>query len=673
MRSFVAKIGLFDKNGIEHSIELEPGVNIITGRSSTGKSALIEIFDFCLGSSEDTIPDGIITDYADIYFTIISIKGSYLVLARNPEQPTKVFLKYDSEFNSDLSITSDYFESDYFHQINDFKSTLSNFLGIDISDTDEDLEEKKQKKKSKGRPSARHMTSYFFQHQNLIANKHSLFYRFDEKEKREQTIDQFKIFCGFVDQNYYIKKQELNELELELERIRKQESSNNDYKKNLTKKLQDNLEEYGYTVGKPLFDVFAPQIISSPKHYLDLISKYAIKVDDESDEYLKRLKTLNVKKNILIANRREKHIRFNQIQSTINYAKKYSTTLDDIKPLEDIRKSDSICPFCHSNNHSLEFETNKLTDAINWLNQELRKTPLLLDSLQPEKRKIEKEINALNEELSTINKHINEVLRINSELKKNRSLEEQGLKIVLQIENILDEVLEINTSDIYEKIKSIEKKIAIIQKELEKNYNYKSKLNKAQDYINKQMNIIGAKLDFEQTYQPINLNFDIETFELYHQKKDKKRVYLRSMGSGANWLNSHICLFTSLLRYFCTLENKCKIPSFLFLDQPSQVYFPTIIDNKTEFDPKTLKELENEGKKLDEDLRAVTNLFDQLVELCDSIEKEVGFKPQIIITDHADNLSLKNANFEDLVNGRRWRNKNSGLVTINEDNKESNE
>ena len=57
------------------------------------------------------------------------------------------------------------------------------------------------------------------QHQNLIANKHSLFYRFDEKEKREQTIEQFKIFAGYVSQEYFTKRQELNEIEIELKRL----------------------------------------------------------------------------------------------------------------------------------------------------------------------------------------------------------------------------------------------------------------------------------------------------------------------------------------------------------------------------------------------------------------------------------------------------------------------
>jgi len=665
MKSYIAKIGLFDKEGNEHSVELQPGVNIITGRSSTGKSALIEIFDYCFGSSEETIPDGVITNHAEIYFVILSIKKAFLVLARNPDYSTKVFYKYDLKFNSDLSINRSYFEEDYFYPIKDFKATLGNFFGIDVTDTDEDLEQKKRRNKSRGRPSVRNMTSYFMQHQNLIANKHSLFYRFDEKEKREQTIDQFKIFCGFVDQEYYLKKQELNELKVELERTKRESLSHEESKNQLSLKLKEYLEDYKYIMGKPIFDSSAANIVRSPKQFLDIIEENEIEPDYESDEYVRRLKILNEEKNRELGNRREKVIRLNQINSTIEYAKKYTETIDNIKPLEDARKSNSECPFCHSHNNGLEEESNKLSSAINWLNLELQKTPFLLDSLQPERRKIEKEIFEINDIIYKINKQIGEILKINEELKRNKSLEEQGFKTILQIENILEEVININELNIDQNIKNLERKIKNLDKEIKENYSPESKLLKAQEYINNQMNLLGGKLDFEKTFQPINLRFDIETFELYHLKKDKKQVYLRSMGSGANWLYSHICLFTSLLRYFCSLKSKCKIPSILFLDQPSQVYFPTIVDTNTkEFDPKSLKKFEQKEVKTDEDLKAVTNLFEQLVDFCDSTKKETGIEPQIIITDHADNLQLKNANFEDLVNGRRWRSENSGLVKI---------
>lgn len=51
MKSYVKYIGLVDKEDKIHSVQFTTGVNIITGKSSTGKSAIIEIFDYCMGSS----------------------------------------------------------------------------------------------------------------------------------------------------------------------------------------------------------------------------------------------------------------------------------------------------------------------------------------------------------------------------------------------------------------------------------------------------------------------------------------------------------------------------------------------------------------------------------------------------------------------------------------------
>jgi hypothetical protein len=136
------------------------------------------------------------------------------------------------------------------------------------------------------------------------------------------------------------------------------------------------------------------------------------------------------------------------------------------------------------------------------------------------------------------------------------------------------------------------------------------------------------------------------------------------MGSGANWLYSHLTLFMSLHKYFCSLGNQALIPPILFLDQPSQVYFPiSIKDTDENFDAKKLKEKEGKQEKTDEDLIAVVNLFNQMVKFCSDTLKETGIEPQIIITDHADNLKLDNVEFESLVNNRRWR-RGRGFIMV---------
>lgn len=62
MKSYIKAIVIFSKNGEKRVVPLRQGVNIITGESKTGKSALVEIIDYCLCSSRCTIPKGKITD-----------------------------------------------------------------------------------------------------------------------------------------------------------------------------------------------------------------------------------------------------------------------------------------------------------------------------------------------------------------------------------------------------------------------------------------------------------------------------------------------------------------------------------------------------------------------------------------------------------------------------------
>lgn len=67
MKGYLKYIGLIDKRQKLHFVEFSTGVNVITGKSSTGKSAMIEIFDYCFGNSDYTVPEGVITDNADLY------------------------------------------------------------------------------------------------------------------------------------------------------------------------------------------------------------------------------------------------------------------------------------------------------------------------------------------------------------------------------------------------------------------------------------------------------------------------------------------------------------------------------------------------------------------------------------------------------------------------------
>ena len=68
-------------------------------------------------------------------------------------------------------------------------------------------------------------------------------------------------------------------------------------------------------------------------------------------------------------------------------------------------------------------------------------------------------------------------------------------------------------------------------------------------------------------------------------------------------------------------------------------------------------------------MNAAQKLYSMFIRHCNDTYNKTQIIPQIIVTDHVDNLELSGCNgsscFENLVNGRRWRNTESGLIQLN--------
>jgi len=154
MKCHISYLGVIDKYDNCHYISFREGLNIITGRSSTGKSAIIEIFDYCTGNRENTVPEGVITENAHLYFVVLVAKDTQLVIGRTQEEnSTKAFYKIEPEELNFEKLNKDYFGEEYFISIKDFRVELGHFCGLNISETDEDKEDIEYRGQKKGRPS----------------------------------------------------------------------------------------------------------------------------------------------------------------------------------------------------------------------------------------------------------------------------------------------------------------------------------------------------------------------------------------------------------------------------------------------------------------------------------------------------------------------------------------
>lgn len=94
--------------------------------------------------------------------------------------------------------------------------------------------------------------------------------------------------------------------------------------------------------------------------------------------------------------------------------------------------------------------------------------------------------------------------------------------------------------------------------------------------------------------------------------------------------------------------------SILFLDQRTQVYFPSM-DEAQNFVAGDFRGDRKTEKTVDKDVGSVAKMFTQHANFCDYTKKDTGVMPQIIVCDHADKQPLQDGyTFNQFVRAR-WR------------------
>ena len=215
----IKDIILYGENGEKRVLPFEIGkVNIITGDSKTGKTQIINVVDYCMGSSFD-IAEGVVRDYVYWYAIRFQLEDGQMLIAR--PNPTKY-----ARSGSDV-----FFQQADTVEIPEFKNLVSN-----LSDTTLllklaniiGIEEYKHQADGFTRPDVpvtfKHSRFYCFQPQTDIDQPGLLFYNQKKEWWVEQSMkDTLPYFLGAVaNENISLerqlaeKKRNLNRLEREI-------------------------------------------------------------------------------------------------------------------------------------------------------------------------------------------------------------------------------------------------------------------------------------------------------------------------------------------------------------------------------------------------------------------------------------------------------------------------
>ena len=636
MKSYIKSIIIFDKNGEKRVVPLKQGVNIITGESKTGKSALVEIIDYCLCSTRCTVPKGKITEFAYLYALVMLIGNSTYVIARyNWDDGGKMFFSKEAEDFSPANLEINYFAEKTALSYKDAKNEIECALGLFITNmaTDADQQGKKA--------SLRNMVSYLFQHQNLMASKFALFYRFSDFYKRKDVIDQFPVFAGMISQEYYSDLIQLNTLKAQLKQKQKKQKANEKSTTCIKESLSPLLTDY-FALLEQNFD----GSISAQK-MLEVASNLP-EFDDTQlfgeNKITERYSELNAELENLRNEEREILLKIKNIDNASNTGSSFSKMLRDLKQqtsVAEIETDEYTCPLCGHECQEISDNDTKLIEATNWLDDELKITAKYTADFSEDVRKLNDAHSKIGEKTRDVWRQIKTIeekfISSKALVSKREKVNYAKARIALYAEMSNSGIFETVDGDIEE----LKEKIARLEEKI-KGFDVDKKMSKAESFLSGNMNRLSLTLDFEDEYRPIDLNFGLTdgSFDIYQHQKNNENIRLYEMGSGANWVSCHIALFLSFLHYFSAQENS-PMPLVMFFDQPSQVYFP---------------QGDDKGEIAQADLIAVNKMYKTIFDEINFIGKETGTLPQIIIVDHVDGNNLECKQEFDGYVRCNWRN-----------------
>ena len=154
------------------------GLNVITGRSFTGKSALSDIVEYCMGQSDCNVPEGVIRDKVAWFAVLYQFKSEQVLIAKPAPAAGGSSCSLAMERRGS-TVPRPRFEELAVNTDDDGVITLlSGLLGIPESRTAVPLDSSRISFKA----TIQHTYYYLFQKQGLVTNKDQLFYRLESTD-----------------------------------------------------------------------------------------------------------------------------------------------------------------------------------------------------------------------------------------------------------------------------------------------------------------------------------------------------------------------------------------------------------------------------------------------------------------------------------------------------------
>jgi FtsZ-binding cell division protein ZapB len=563
----IGEILVYSHDGQKRGISFaSSGLSIITGESKSGKSAIIHILDYCLGSKTCHIPLGIIREKVAWYAVrLILDEGELFVARKNPDVGKKT--SYEIFLNTQPGSppeTSDELNAN--SNLEGLRKILSSAIGIDENlhvppegQTRDPLE-----------ANFRHAIIYSFQDQSLIDNKNQLFYSQNETFMEFAIRDTLPYFLGAVNQDELLNQNRLANLRRRLKQLQKQMTGAVSWQEASIDRAQTFLAE-----ARQVRLIGPDQRPISPETVFKLLSGVPfMTLEDpeflEADDELEKLEDVrNGLRDEYFAIGRRIDDALSLSVSRKEYGRELLEQRARLSLLPENNEEAVVCPLCHKVDEASQGLLKLLSGEISEVSERIADLQVHGPRLQAHISRLERRQAELREQISSSQAQINSILAQSEQLREIRNLQARRARVQGRISAFLEQQSHSEERDeLALNSEELRRSIAQIESNTDGD-NFFARLRNAEANLERLMTEYARELQLE--HSDGQTRFDARRLTVVSETPYGS-IPLEDMGSGDNWVGCHVISHMALHNWFRS-KNR-PVPAFVVFDQPSKAHYP---------------------------------------------------------------------------------------------------
>ncbi len=626
---------LYARDGRERRVGFNPGqLNVVTGESQTGKSALLTIVEFCQGRDSMRVPAGPISDSVAWYGALWQLEGGAraFVARPAPAQGRASTQQAMLEFGgSDLEPLS--FER---LMVNTDTAALREQLGRRIGITENLHEPAAASLRQPLEANLGHSTLLCLQGQSEIANANQLFHRQNDVGLEQAIRDTLPYFLGAVPADQALKRVRLREAKRNLQRLDASDRAAELSAATLDATLQGLLAEahavgltpVSETEGRGARITALQQARFAPTEQAPDLPDAAAQdrrreLERTRDQLRAELRRTLDSRDLLLDHREggAGYTRAIELQTGRMTSLQLLPTAEQHEEIEEGTSPQPSatdgCPACGQPMAEPDPTAEQMRASLERLREEL----VDLAAARPKQRaaltRLDEESAGLRAELQAAENAVQALLAAQNANAAARTAVVARDFTRGRIDAILGGLGTSNAAELQrlqQQRTTAAAAIAAMEEELDGD-DEREQLTSRLLAVGRDMTAYADQLNLE--HAGVSVRLDLARLTVMTDTEQGPTPLYR-IGSAANWIGYHLVTHLALHRYFT--RQMRPVPRFLMLDQPTQAYYPSELEQVSGL-PAT-----------DSDREAVLLMFSLMRDVVEELDGQF----QIIVCDHAN-------------------------------------